>query len=460
MSFASIPFLLYFLPISVALFYLTRKINKYLSELILIVCSVVFYTYESSEYLLLIGILSILAILAGFAISKTSGAVSRITMLVSVFILVGTLVFFKYVNRLAHTNILFPLGLSFFSFRVISYIVDIYKKRISFEKNILKTLLYFTFFAQISSGPIERFEGFYKEDDTKFDSKLFLDGFWRFIFGLCKKILIADTLLHMLSTLKIVPLEASAASFLWIMSICYSLQLYYDFSGYSDMAIGITNMFGYNCRENFKHPYLSRSISEFWRRWHISLGDWFKDYIYIPMGGSRVSKARIIVNLFVVWLITGIWHGSTLNFIIWGLLYFVIIMLEKILIKPERLKSGAAVIYRLFSLFYINLLWIVFRYTDLSYLGAYLKRMFGISRIEHSDINVWHLIWDYKFALIPAILFIFPIYSKISQYMEKKDQKIKLVFEAVLSIVMTVLFILCLSFIVSGTNNPFVYANF
>ncbi len=459
MSFTSIPFILYLLPISVILYYFLRKISKVLSEVVLLVYNAAFYAWQAPKYLLLMGVLSIITIVSGFMISKFERLVSKIVLEIAAFSVIAVLVFFKYTNMLFATDIIFPIGLSFFVFRALSYIIDIYKKKIQFDKNIIKTLVYLTFFAHIISGPIERYDDFYK-DSGSFDIETFTGGLKRFIIGLGKKILIADALSHMLTSLDMIPISKSPASFLWIMSIIYSLQLYYDFSGYSDMAIGITEIFGFKCRENFDYPYMTKSVSEFWKRWHISLGAWFRDYVYIPMGGSRAGKKRLVLNLFIVWLLTAVWHGSRVTFLIWGLGYILLIIFEKLIFHPEKLGKIGSIIYRIITLFFINLLWIVFRINDVGTLSTYLKRMFGISSIEGIDVNVWTMVWDYKFFIAAAVLFAFPVYKKLQNVIKNKAEKTQGTIEVVSTIVLLALFVLCISFIVSVANNPFVYQNF
>ena len=459
MSFASIMFILYFIPICVVLYYFLRKINNVLAGFILIVFNAYFYTLQAPEYLILMCVLVMITLISAYLISRFDGRISKIIMEISVLSISVVLVFFKYTNMLFATDIVFPIGLSFFVFRNLSYIIDIYKKKIQFDKNIVKTLVYLTFFAHVISGPIERYDDFYKGSE-KFNIETFSDGLKRFIIGLGKKIIIADALSHMQKSLDMVPISKSPASFLWIMSIIYSLQLYYDFSGYSDMAIGITEIFGFKCRENFDYPYMTKSISGFWKRWHISLGAWFRDYVYIPMGGSRVGKKRLVMNLFIVWLLTAVWHGSKVTFLIWGLGYFMLIIFEKLILHPEKLGRISSIFYRIITLFFINLLWIVFRINDVGTLSAYLRRMFGISSVEGVDVNVWTMVWDYKFFVAAAVLFAFPVYKKLQGIIKVKTKKTQVAIEVVSTIVLLTLFVLCISFIVAVANNPFAYQNF
>ena len=427
MSLSSLNFILYFLPISVLVYKIIKKINHVVADLILVLINWCFIFFVDSNFFLLVLIILVLTVLFAYIISKSFERISRVLVLTYVLSLCFIILFFKYTNILFKTNIIIPIGLSFF--------------------------------AHFISGPIERYDSFYNVNDSS-DKELLFEGVWRYVIGLCKKVLIADSLSRFSGLLNVISLDKSPASFLWVMSICYSLQLYFDFSGYSDMAIGITNMFGYNCEDNFNYPYISKSISEFWRRWHISLGRWFKDYVYIPLGGSRKGKKALCINLLIVWLLTGIWHGASINFIIWGLSYFVLVMFEKLFIHPDKLKRIPSVLYRGVSLAVINVLWVVFKYSDLQYLKSYLLRMFGISKINDVGINVWHSVWDFKVFIIAAILFSIPVYPKLMKLIESKSKKVQMISNFVFSLAASFLFLLCIAFIVSGLNNPFIYSNF
>lgn len=256
-------------------------------------------------------------------------------------------------------------------------------------------------------------------------------------------------------------LDNVSTSYLWLGSICYSLQLYYDFAGYSDMAIGISEMFGYGCIENFNYPYMTESVSKFWRRWHISLSEWFRDYIYIPLGGSRTTqKWRVYFNLFVVWLLTGIWHGANWTFIVWGLDYFVLIAFERMTKLPDRISSTIGkLIYRVFTLMFVNFQWVLFNSVDINTGFRFIKHMLVYQSNDISSIRALFLMKDYLFFIIIAVVLCFPIVP----WMRKKvsDNKHKLmVFEIVEYSVIVVAFVLALSFVVAGQNNPFAYANF
>ena len=353
---------------------------------------------------------------------------------------------------------LLPLGLSFFTFKAISYLIDAYKGIIKTADNI-QGLTYLSFFGQIQSGPIARYSDF-NTINHLIQSSCFYNGVVRFMIGFSKKVLIADVLSNI--TIEIFDqTQAVSTPIAWLGAICYSLQLYYDFSGYSDMAIGISGMLGLYCPENFNYPYMTKSISEFWRRWHITLGAWFRDYVYIPMGGSRVGKMRLYLNLFVVWILTGIWHGAGWTFIVWGVGYFILIAIEKSLNIPNRFKNKVVKLcYRLFSLLFIIVQWVIFRSNNLEQGFSYVQSMFGGSEsIASSTARAIFLFRDYSVFIAIALILAFPIAPKI-EYLCKKKKLTSVIYDIISAFLIITAFIIALSFIVSGQNSPFLYGNF
>lgn len=325
--------------------------------------------------------------------------------------------------------------------------------------DLAQSVMYLSFFGQVQSGPISRYELF---DSEKYSPKSNLhDGIVRFMIGFSKKVILADVLSNV--TIEVFDRTyAVSPSLVWLGAICYSLQLFYDFSGYSDMAIGIGNMLGYECPENFVYPYMTKSVAEFWRRWHISLGSWFRDYVYIPMGGSRVGKWRLYFNLLTVWILTGIWHGAGWNFIIWGFGYFVLIAFEKTMKLPERLpncwwKWG----YRILTLLFINFQWVLFRCDGMAKGILYIKTMFGFVQedVFIPSTRAAFLLKDYVFFIIIALIFSIPV-VKFLENLCKKNVKSAVIYEILSSIFIVTAFIVALSFIVSGQNSPFLYGNF
>ncbi len=338
----------------------------------------------------------------------------------------------------------------------------LYKGKIKKEEfSILTALVYLSFFGQISSGPIARYSSFVKRITFSKEERnaLLSDGAVRFLKGFCKKVLLANVLSNIVVEVfdKTGTLSTGLA---WLGSICYSLQLYYDFSGYSDMAIGISNLFGYECPENFRYPYMTKSVSEFWRRWHITLGSWFRDYVYIPLGGSRVGKARLYLNLFVVWILTGLWYGADWNFVAWGLGYFVLIAFEKASGLPEKIRSKPLqLLYRIAVILIINFQWVMFRVSGFGAGMAFMKRMVIPCRLTVQDARALFLLKDYKWFLVFAILFAFPIVPAIEKACKNKKTAY-IIYQVVSAAVLILLGAAALSFVTSGQNNPFLYANF
>lgn len=288
-------------------------------------------------------------------------------------------------------------------------------------------------------------------------------GINRFVIGFCKKVLLANTLSNITTEIFSFELTEISTSYAWLGAVCYSLQIFYDFAGYSDMAIGISEMFGYTCTENFDYPYMTKSISQFWRKWHITLGEWFRDYVYIPLGGSRnKQKWRNYLNLLVVWLLTGIWHGASWNFVVWGLGYFIAIAIEKMFGLPKRLKTRPArFIYRIVVLLFINFQWVIFNMHDLGDGLQFIRRMVIYSKNPVTALRVRFLLSDYRWFIAAAVLFCFPVIpwleSRISHSRYIVPYKI---FSHSFAILIIVSFIWAVSFVVTGQNNPFVYANF
>ena len=373
--------------------------------------------------------------------------------------------FFGVTMQLPQTNIVLPIGISFFTFQAMSYVFDVYYGYGEVQKNPLNVILYVSLFPQLIAGPIVRYQTVANEIKTRQESLSdFSKGIERFIIGLAKKVIIANTV-AVAADAAYAALSSSTLTvgLSWIGAIAYSLQIYFDFSGYSDMAIGLGLMFGFHFLENFDHPYMSKTITEFWRRWHISLGTWFRDYVYFPLGGSRVqTKRRLVFNLFVVWMLTGIWHGANWTFVIWGFMYFALIAVEKVTGLERKLEKRKAFsgIYRVFTLLIVICGWVIFRATNLSSGVAYLGAMFG---------SAPHGIWsDFTGSMFTQYIIIFAIaiiccfdWNRIlSVWNYKVPQNVEAI-KPVLKIVLLLLIaIISISFTIASTYNPFIYFNF
>ena len=453
---------------------------------VLIPVSLFFYACGSPEYF----VLFIAAVIANTALAYLISALrkseetkpfSLCALALGIAANLGILFYYKYVdffmmnmNTVFGTSfrareLLLPLGISFMTFKAISLLVDVYKGTVELSRNPAYPILYFSFFGQIISGPIARYNEFYQErlsDDHSEAGisgtlKRLADGGYLFLRGFCKKTLIANLLLPLADEVFSLPKGDGGASIFWLGSIAFSLQLYYDFSGYSDMAIGIGRMFGIHCEDNFNYPYASKSVSEFWRRWHISLGRWFKDYVYLPLGGSRVSQARLFLNLFTVWLLTGLWHGDNWTFIVWGLVNFCGVYLEKLLRrKGEHKSSVIEILSRVPVLVFFNLQWVIFNSKDLASAITFILRMFGIGKGGFADARASVLLGEYWPVLLAAAILAFPVIPKIKEKLDKRNDGVSSVIYAALGFALCAASVLGFAILVSGENNPFLYGNF
>ena len=481
MSLTDSVFIFAFLPISLIGVFLPHIVQRFF----LLGLSLFFYACGSPDYFFLFICLVCVNTLLAYLISFNPAAGSQKTIrgraLLVLGILINVLVLFYYkytaftftwINDIFHTDfevpkLLLPLGISFFTFKSISLLADAYNGKICLKKDPSYVALYLSFFGQITSGPIARYNEFYQYDfGGKVDLKGFCDRFSRggylYLRGFCKKILLANTLSLIVTEIFSADPAEGSMPYLWLGAIAFSLQLYYDFSGYSDMAIGIGHMYGIHCEENFNYPYCSKSISEFWRRWHISLGTWFKNYIYFPMGGSRVgSKARLYFNLFIVWLLTGIWHGANWTFIFWGLAYFVFIAFEKGLDIPNRFRTKAGrAFYHLFTLLIVNFQWVIFNSESLSKGLRYILYMFRPGGSPLASARVLVLLQEYGLLLLAALLFTVPVIPWLKAFAARRGKAIRYTTEALMALALILLFIFAVSFVIAGQNNPFLYGNF
>ena len=351
-----------------------------------------------------------------------------------------------------------PIGISFYTFQLISYVIDVYRKDVKVQKNIFSLGTYIAFFPQLIAGPIVRYETIEKELKHRTHSfEKFVCGFKRFIIGLGKKVIIANNVAFIADQIIDSQYFTSyGTGVIWIAMIAYSLQIYFDFSGYSDMAIGLGKIFGFTFLENFNYPYIAKSITDFWRRWHISLSSWFRDYVYIPLGGNRVKKGRWIINLFIVWTLTGLWHGASWNFMFWGLYYGIILVIEKLFLN-KLLEKSPSFIKWLYSIILIIIGWTIFRIEDISLLGETLHKMFVFQKtdwLQFIRLN-YHLI-SYFVYFILGLLLIFPLVGNIMTKIEKKSK----LGHNINNLFVLIVFILSILFLIKATYNPFIYFRF
>ena len=374
MLFSSNTFLFGFLPAVVVLYYLCPRRCR---NVLLLVSSLIFYGWGEPKYVLLMLVSILLNYFCGLAAGKrqTQQRSVRGVLIVGVVLNLGMLGFFKYGTFFfgsAFPDIPLPIGISFYIFQAMSYLIDVCRREVEVQKNVLTFGTYVTLFPQLIAGPIVRYRDVAEMLESRRENlPQFSRGVQRFVVGLSKKVLLANTFGSAWNALQVTTGTAAA----WLGLLCYTLQIYFDFSGYSDMAIGLGQLFGFTFLENFNYPYISASITEFWRRWHISLSTWFKEYVYIPLGGNRKGLARQIFNILVVWLLTGLWHGASWNFVLWGGYYAVLLILEKcwLLKAGEKLPP---VLRRMLTMALVMLGWVLFYFEDLGVLGAFLRRLF------------------------------------------------------------------------------------
>ena len=470
MVFSSFTFLFIFLPALLLLYFAVPSRFRSARNLVLLAFSLFFYAYGGPEFLLLM--LASIAINYAFALlCFRNGRGVRPALIAAVVLNLGLLGYFKYAGFLCENlaalgaditvpQIVLPIGISFFTFQGMSYVIDVYRGEVPAAKNPLRVALYISLFPQLIAGPIVRYSTIADEITTRRESlDDFSDGLTRFIIGLAKKVIIANSVGQMADSIFTLPAQELTASLSWLGAIAYTFQIYFDFSGYSDMAIGLGRMFGFHFLENFSYPYVSKSITEFWRRWHISLSTWFRDYLYIPLGGNRCGRGRQIFNMLVVWALTGLWHGAEWNFLLWGLYYFLLLVGEKyIWKKPLAALPGA--FKHVYALLLIVLGWVLFRCESLGAVGAYLAAMFGGA--PFSDGQTAYYLAEYWWVLIVAVIASLPVKQRLEAVLEKRQDRaiFRFMKNWLPKLWALALFALCYIRLLAGTFNPFIYFRF
>lgn len=448
--FSSLTFIYIFLPLVLLFFYITPE--KY-RRIILLIFSLIFYSSEKSSFVFLMILCIIMSYFFGILIEKFN---NKIIFFLSLIVIISPLIYFKYTNFLIENinkiissdmkriNVIMPIGISFYTFQIISYLADIKMKRINAEKNIINLACYITFFPQLVAGPIVTYSSI-KNQILKIKNTYdkFSEGIFLFLIGLGKKILIANQLGEICNLYK-----GQSIIFTWFYVISYTLQIYFDFSGYSDMAIGLGKMFGINLPSNFNYPLCAISIKDFWKRWHITLSSFFKNYVYIPLGGSRRKTIRNIINLSIVWLLTGLWHGASWNFVLWGLYFLVFLLLEKYIDVPNVVKKMLTPIIIIFS-------FIIFGNDNFVLI---FKNLFIGDIID--DYSLFY-IKDYLFLFFISIIGATPIVKNIVfKLLEKVMEKSEIV-ECIIKLVfIIIMMIICSAYLVDSSYNPFLYFRF
>ena len=465
MLFTSISFLYYFLPALIIIYFITPKKYK---NIILLIASLLFYFYGEPKYVFLMIAEIVIAYTGAILIDKYKNQ-SKNILIITLFIHVFLLIIFKYTDFIIQTindisnanikllNIALPIGISFYTFQIISYVIDVYNGKVKVQKNIINLATYVSLFPQLVAGPIVRYQTVEKElDDRVHSFNNFAYGIRRFSIGLAKKVLIANALGELCT--KAFVLNETTIIFYWIFGISYMLQLYFDFSAYSDMAIGLGRIFGFNFPENFNYPYISKSITEFWRRWHISLGTWFKDYVYIPLGGNRDGKYKQIRNILIVWLLTGIWHGANWTFLIWGLLFGIILIIEKIFLNKfmEKLPSF---IKRIYVLFIVMILFIIFNAENMSVALTNIKGLFGMNGEVFVNDYTLHYLKSYLPLLIIAFLGATPFIKTLIDKL-RKNKYANNIINILEPILIVMILVVVTSYLIDNSYNPFLYFRF
>ncbi len=468
MIFSSVEFVFIFLPIVLILYYL---VPFKLKNAVLLLSSLVFYSWGEPVYVLLMLFATLIGYVNGLLQVRLNNTSAKKTVLAASLVLnLSVLGYYKYagfivglINGLFGLNcpvsdIALPIGISFYTFQIMSYSIDVYRSPNIVEKNYFSLLTYVSMFPQLIAGPIVRYITVKNElHSGKIDFDGFCIGMQRFLYGLFKKVILANNIGILWDNISTSDFSTLSMASAWLGAIAFSLQLYFDFAGYADMAIGMGKMLGFNYNENFNYPYSATSVTDFWRKWHMSLSFWFRDYVYIPLGGNRCSKARNIFNIFVVWTLTGLWHGASLNFVLWGMYYGVLLIAEKF-VYGKYIEKLPLVLKHIYTLFIVVTGFTIFVFDDFGKLGEYIGVMFtGFSNVI--DDGFLFYITDNALLLIISAVLAFPVYEKIKNFILSK-QGLKELCSPFYAVFMLSLFIVSVAYLVSAAYNPFLYFRF
>ena len=461
MLFSSIPFLYYFLPIVLTVYFLIPKAGK---NAVLLIASLIFYAWGEPKYVLLMIATIALFYGCGLAMGKARKQTwKKVWLTVSVVISLALLAVFKYADffmdsfnaatglSLPLLKLALPIGISFYTFQCLSYTIDVYRGNVPPQKNLITFGAYVALFPQLIAGPIVRYVDVVRELEERTHSLADVqNGFTRFMVGLSKKVLIADNFALLLTAFR--QSQAQSVVFYWMYALAFTLQIYFDFSGYSDMAIGLGRVLGFRFVENFNYPYLSKSVTEFWRRWHISLGSWFRDYVYIPMGGNRVKKSRWVFNILVVWMLTGLWHGAAWNFVAWGLMFAVLLLLEKWVPAMGKLPGF---LRRAYVLLAVVLSFVIFNASSLSQAGEDIAAMLGFGGLPLLTGETVYYLRSFGVLLVFGFVGATPLVKNCAlRVAETKAGRV------LAALVPVLLLLLCTAYLVDGSFSPFLYFRF
>ena len=465
MLFSSIPFLYYFLPLVLAVYFLTPARFR---NAVLLLASLIFYAWGEPKYVLLM----LASILSGYGFGLLQERYrgqkgAKLVCGLSVAVSLSFLLYFKYADFFLENfnaatglgvpllRIALPIGISFYTFQIISYTVDVYRGEPA-QKNLIHLAAYVSMFPQLIAGPIVRYSDIAQQlEHRSHSTALAAEGVRRFLIGLGKKILIANQLGELCSVFR--ASDEKSVLFYWLYAVAFALHIYFDFSGYSDMAIGLGKVFGFHFLENFNYPYISASITEFWRRWHMSLGTWFRDYVYIPLGGNRVGRARQLLNILVVWMLTGFWHGAAWNFVVWGLMFAVLLIMEKLwLLKP---LSKCRPLAHLYVVFFVVISFVIFNAENMGQALSDIGGLFGAGGIPLVSAEAVYCLRSFALVLILAVLGATPLLRnglvRLSQYPTAGK-----ILNALEPFTLFVLLLVMTGYLVDGSFNPFLYFRF
>ena len=464
MVFSSLTFLFIYFPITLMVMKLSPL--KY-RNFCLLVLSLLFYSYGEPKYIIIMLVSCIVDYFNGYMVDKyrDNKRIAKRFVIFSIVFNLGLLGFFKYydflvsilnsigINIFSPLNISLPIGISFYTFQTMSYPIDVYRNDAKVQKNLVNFSCYVTMFFQLIAGPIVRYKDIAAQLDHRIENENgFYNGIKRFVCGLAKKVILANNMGLIFEQINSLNNENISLLLAWLGIICFALQIYFDFSGYSDMAIGLASMFGFDLLENFNYPYIASSITYFWRRWHISLSSWFRDYVYIPLGGNRKGLYRQCINIMIVWLLTGLWHGASFNFILWGLYYGLILIFEKV-IGLKILKRIPAVFRHIYALALILIGWVIFNFTDFDMMINYFGLMFN-NPVIIDNISLY-FIRDNIVLIIISIIACLPVrLSRLNPFVINKK------FEYLMPLIILGTLIICVAFICESSYNPFLYFRF
>lgn len=459
MVFSSIPFLYYFLPAVLAVYFLTPRKGK---NAVLLLASLIFYGWGELRLLPLMAFTILLCYVCGLGIERSRKR-KKLWLLASIVISVGLLGVFKYADffigslntvtglKIPLLHLALPVGISFYTFQCLSYTIDVYRGSVPAQKNLINFGAYVALFPQLIAGPIVRYADIARELEHREHSwDNAAAGLRRFLVGLGKKVILADNFALLIRLFR--QSGEKSVLFYWMYAVAFALNIYFDFSGYSDMAIGLGRVLGFHFVENFNYPYLSRSVTEFWRRWHISLGSWFRDYVYIPMGGSRVSRWRWVLNILTVWMLTGLWHGAAWNFVLWGLLFAALLLAEKWIPVLQRLPG---VLRHGYVLLAVVLSFVLFNADSLAQAGQDFAGLFGFGSLSLTSAETLYYLKSYAVLFVLGILGSTPVVKNAARRMD--GTKAGVVLEAA---AMLALLIVCTAYLVDGSFSPFLYFRF